>query len=851
MKNKLIVLLSVIALGIGATVNAKANNTEIDFLVSLGAIEVSEKPIDENKNITRAEFAVILDKVLNEGKTSIASQGNPYADMDEKSYGYGSVQALTERKLFEGNNTCFYPENNLTCMEAAKVLTAMLGYSMQAEENGGFPQGYLQAAYEADLFDGVSCGVNDTLTVLNAAKLIYNALRADYVIADIQGSKISYELSDEAYMEKTLSITEDVGIVTGTEIVRVYANGNCKDGAVEIDEVQYDLKGNINDFVGHKVLFYYKTHEDDSQEVFFWTDYRTNEVLKLSTKEIEDCDGKEYVYSIGDETRSKKAEIDDGASVVLNGRIAGRDFTDSDFKPENGYVELIDHDNDRKYDVVMIWNYEVFGVDQIIEQNKTIVDQITRKKIILDENDCKYYIKKNGQEATFADIAKYDALLVAKCNDEIGDTIYIIEASDHFVTGKITSYSDDEIAIDGVEYELSPGFTQSIEMGTLYDYYIDSYGYIAYYNENSGENVKKYGILFNKWQDEASETDCYVKIYTDKKEIVTFKFAKKVKFDGEMITSDKAVAHANMTNSSGGKRQLIGYALNNNGEINLIDTATIGENETSEDSLVDLGYYSSACYLGGGPVFSDFFLVSGSAKTFRVPRGQTEGVISEEAEFDYRFDVSGLGYFKDTYSYPVRAFTIDKGLTADIFLYYVSTESAGIFNGPLMVVESVGQIIDENDDVIPCIRGRINNNEEVSVPCFERAAEEVSLLSKGDIIQYDTIDGKLDVYRILYDFDGTNSYHITRPLVTAPNRVVYGEITEVDGNNMKLSYTNNEDGSLNVSEAKPYNMSKAKYMRLNENGMVEEAYVSDIEVGKKCILKMNGGNVQYVVFVAE
>ena len=125
--------------------------------------------------ITRGDFAYNLGKLLKQsGESTTVRYFSDVADYD---YAVPYINALAEMKIISvDSERRFYPNNNITAQEAIKMVVSALGYTPLAEARGGYPYGYIQAAKDGDLLDGISVGSGDEITLGAAAELLFNTL---------------------------------------------------------------------------------------------------------------------------------------------------------------------------------------------------------------------------------------------------------------------------------------------------------------------------------------------------------------------------------------------------------------------------------------------------------------------------------------------------------------------------------------------------------------------------------------------------------------------------------------------------------------------------------------------------
>ena len=200
-------------------VSAKtANDNASDAVVTLNALgilvgdETGDLALD--RKITRAEFATILTRVLDMEDVSGASV--EFTDVAKTHWAYKAIASCANLNIINGcGDGTFKPENNVSYEEATKMVMCALGYEPYAKSKGGWPTGYLVAANQAKVLEGVSAEA----TRGDIAQLIYNALSTpkmaqtsygtdeEFAILDSDGTPLTWQ---KTYDGKLAFLAKDV-----------------------------------------------------------------------------------------------------------------------------------------------------------------------------------------------------------------------------------------------------------------------------------------------------------------------------------------------------------------------------------------------------------------------------------------------------------------------------------------------------------------------------------------------------------------------------------------------------------------------------------------------------------------
>ena len=223
-----------------------------------------------DKNVTRAEITKMIVTSLGSATLSAANaaagKDTKFADVPGSHWASGFVSTATANA--NSNNgfingydeTTFGPDDNVTYAQAIKMLVSALGYQTYAENNGGWPNGYLNYGYTLEIADGVTGVSNDTqVTRAQVAQMIDNAIKAPICVIDgyetqWNGTQTpNFVIKDETSTTKKnswqclLNYSHDAYVVNG----RVVATQ--KQGGVKADEVKIDIEKS-NNYDGYQVV---------------------------------------------------------------------------------------------------------------------------------------------------------------------------------------------------------------------------------------------------------------------------------------------------------------------------------------------------------------------------------------------------------------------------------------------------------------------------------------------------------------------------------------------------------------------------------------------------------------------
>ena len=139
----------------------KISKTREMNILNKNAIIVGDPDGDlrENDEITRAEFAAVLCRAMgceNETENDDLKQKNYFPDVPAEHWASGYINFAYESGAINGfADGKFYPEEKITNEQAVKMLIGAWGYGDEAEQNGGYPDGYLKIAKDSGIFNAI------------------------------------------------------------------------------------------------------------------------------------------------------------------------------------------------------------------------------------------------------------------------------------------------------------------------------------------------------------------------------------------------------------------------------------------------------------------------------------------------------------------------------------------------------------------------------------------------------------------------------------------------------------------------------------------------------------------------
>lgn len=395
---------------------------------------------DENGNfnpdkvVTRAEMAKILCVITGKGD-NIAPADSGFADATKAHWASGFIAAAKNAGYVNGKSeTSFAPDDTVKWEEAVKLLMAALKYDQMAADNGGYPEGWIYAAGEAEVTGAGAAGtIGEECTRAKVAMLVYYALDADMMKQTVYSKDKEWIVAEgENLLNKYMDIYKVEGKVTNSykldssldegfvdfTITKGDANvdyekvldatAKTEGGKTYYDVKNIDASGTIAaDLLAYSSIAYIAKNDDDELSIAAIAAKGTkNKVTEIADMDLlydaeKDSDERatrkpnfetagSYRFSFWNDREADNAisyvKVDDNVVFVLNNEkpvkvadIIGEGFAGDktakvleEITPVRGKIVMVDTDNDDYIDLFEIKSYEVAVVDTANESRQRI-----------------------------------------------------------------------------------------------------------------------------------------------------------------------------------------------------------------------------------------------------------------------------------------------------------------------------------------------------------------------------------------------------------------------------------------------------------------------------------------------
>ena len=472
-----------------ADVTSKQHEEAIEVLKTVGIMTGDENgKFNPEAKVTRNEMAVVMCNLLDYTVASYKGT-SPFTDVPEWAEPY--VAACYTNGITSGYDAKTYGgSDTVTTGQAALMLLKALGYFQYSADFGSdWLVETTKNGSTAGLFDGVATGAKEALTRNDVAQMVLNALEADLVKAEKNGSDV--HVGDIVISGG--KATYDAR--TGTDSKYAKIDNTKVDGkyTIQLGEDLYNgdlvkADGADDDFGRPSVKWTYEnkeigTYADDADAVYTAT---------VEKQDLYDLVGSDVYNDLKNGDADFTVVVDGVAlkDVKLSGYIVKNNDDDAgeDIIKKGATTEVF-IDDDSNDVVITVINSYVAQVDGDYDKNDEELDLKALDGTALPADDTTLSADDFDYLDTYSD---EDYVLVTVANKEI-KTIALAET----VEGKVTAYTEKKnVTVDGTKYEYSKNYTDAVkddsklsyDLNDAYTLVLDANGYVIYTDGTAGHN---------------------------------------------------------------------------------------------------------------------------------------------------------------------------------------------------------------------------------------------------------------------------------------------------------------------------------------------------------------------------
>lgn len=752
--------------------------------------------------ITKVDFLILTLRMLGIDDSLLKKPDRQiFWDISIESEYAPYVQTAYEMQIITGDEDgTFSPESKLDVSTAYAIITRALGGEIFAKDNGGYPAGYLTFAHRFLDEIKVAFNNNHSITFDESLLIIYNALNAEYRMK-LDGSFVAS--TGETLLNSEYKINTIYGVVEANSVVSIYGESVLSAGWIMIDGHKFKTDEIFeHNFIGHKVKAFYRKNDEQNMVVYMHK-FGAKEIT-LDLQDVCSYKPTELTY-LNDLGKSKVVKVASNAKTICNNEKIT--ITDEYIIPTNGEISLIDNDSDGKYDVVIIFNYEL-AVVNMVDQNNSSIYSFNNFKSINEIKDYDNIIIEDiyGEPKTLSDIKKYDVLEIYESKNKNFIKIIINTSVINFTVKSIQTESRQSGNYDVLEdengnvYETIPNFSsynngKILKPGVSYQFVTDKHNRIIMVVAETQEYYL--GYVTGAMKDGVFDSYIKIKVFSEKNQFEILETDSKVKLvnNDSLISLDDLLYILN-TN------QIIRYKINSKGKVSAIEiagdeNATTGFRKTGTLPIgVDsdtIRYFSNIGIIGGK------LAVKPNAMVFLIPEDERDSeafVAKDNLLSDGAMYSGATGY----------TFGEKNSLMTDVLVMTESYTTITRRTGLEMLVTGISQVYDEKNGVMNAITGFVNGVERQFLADDGIEFKDVDetnnyiYVSEGDSIRLALgREGYVQSVEIMYDADEHKRYGVVNANDTgitfgAEKRTVFGTPYIIEDNYFKI--VNEPDGEI-------------------------------------------------------
>ncbi len=867
-----------------------ASNPFHDAIISLSSMGII-KGYDEggqslfkpDNNITRAEFAVLVSRLLNVEDISYSSYD--FTDITAH-YARNQIQTIYKRGIINGyGDGNFGPDDNITYEQAIKMMVGTLGYGFDAETFGGYPNGYIQMAQTLGITSDITAVYTEPASRGVVSQLMYNCLEVGLQRDNGDGTRT---ITEDTIMEDYLGIYRVTGIVVGvgesvtensTQKLAQYEMGILSDSYDDELVINYTTyTQNISDmtpYLGKTVTAYFRSYENlgEMQLINIEEETVKNSVTQLSHKDIISYDNRSLRYYDEDERSRVLSLSGDDMSVIYNGKIVKRDSTVTltsgtytldealsrwlDPNSEDfitGDVTATDAGSNGDINLLTIMDYDLMVARTAPTSSDYRINDmlVTGNYLILDPDstDYSYSITKNGSAINVNQISANDVVQYARSLD---GELYTVVVTSNRVSGTITSLNDadSKVSVENVEYDMTDTFRSYLEsksydlrVGATGTFYTDKDDSLIFGTVAAAETIP-YGIIISSSTDETDDSQGFVTFYspTNNSSKARMQLDDSVRLNGRKEAPATVVSRLQLASQSDLQNQDVDNAASIwNGEVTLSNASQVARigvsggkvtsvitaeeeygTNTDESKLVKYQPLKQLQYSSTNRSFGDFYIDSQTTILF-MPQNR-----SDKDEYKRFSFTNGVRYW-------VEAYNVSESKTASLVVVYGSTArnvSTNYNTKYSIVARTPEEIVGSDDEITHQLT--LYNSAQTETKIEAEDDSKFADILVGDVIQYALDDGKAAVRKNIFDIEDISAIldgQLTDKTVTVTDE--NGEESEstvsykYDWTDSKFSFKYNNNNSSGV----PYSRAiMANVLRIEEAETGDGMYMHIVQNG--------------------
>ena len=719
-----------------------------DALKRLAVFQVlpyTEETFAGDEFLTRGEFCLwILGTTGLKSEDMLPTSPIRFADVPDSHPYIKYIVAAHQLGYVSGEpGGLFAPDENITYVQALKIMLERLGYGPLAAERGGFPNGYLYFGTQTRITKGIVFQNDDPITKRDAAVMLNQMLDALLVVQQTTGYAVGDTTLFEALSEM-MDTTLLEGTVTANEVSSIDGSPLPEEGYVRIDgQLFYAGVTNAADYLGYKVSYSFQYDQAYDEYILLTIEpVKRCEEIVIPSEDIISSTQNSITYWDTD-GRKRTITLSSSAIVIRNGVYSPAKDA-SMFALDFGQVILV-APTGGDFTLALVQEYRHFKVEKADSKyNRIYLRQDIYSNLFNGKNYIQLYDEekddtgdlyivedRQGNRIDISSIAE-GAIIAVQYAEEDTEGVYNRVILTDQVSGTVEAFGDDTVTLDGVVFEISaPSMEKwagmTLEIGDVKSFYLDYYGRIAdevidpEQDRNFAYLTETYGYLLNVSDGLLSKGQVQLALNSmanrNGVSIQIFDLADKVTVDGSRYSSSGTATLL--------KTYLytpLRFTVNQNGEISKIYLGQpYGEKKERKYSLKNASF--------GGE-----FYINQRTSVFFVP---SSGSVEDMKNMLYTPILNGN-------TFTVTAYDIsDKGVASAIVIETDPNPASSVTKintaGAFSLYQSSIQYVDEEGETrLRLVLYTSGKSLTVDVMDDPSVLEQARSMKVGDVFQYAT-----------------------------------------------------------------------------------------------------------------
>lgn len=364
--------------GLPAAADSGDGAQSVELLQALGIGGITK----DMEAVTRERFICAVSDILNYTARPQQMDG-VFPDVTVKDAFSGAVYDAVSRGLIAGyEDGNFGPDAPVLAEQAVKIVVRALGYGILAEQQGGYPLGYLMTAQEKGVLKGVQLTAGEGITGNAAAVMLENALNTEVLLQVGFGENSAFEARrGRTLLTESLSLQKVTGVISDNGKTGLRGESKVGKKQVLLDGELYDAGGTgAAGLLGYRVTAYVTDGQGAPGKILYLRSDRTNTLKIAAERLIKEDSGFSIQNIVYEDVYGKTArvKVDAEADFILNGK-ADLDLRVEDLKISSGALLLIDNNGDLVCDVIMVQRARTMVVQSVSLNEQTIYGKMGKK----------------------------------------------------------------------------------------------------------------------------------------------------------------------------------------------------------------------------------------------------------------------------------------------------------------------------------------------------------------------------------------------------------------------------------------------------------------------------------------